>query len=82
MRSSIKMAKTDGSHLDGPGGDIANFNPQVEESSEPGRLDGNNVNMDKTVAAIQENSLMYQTLINARNRRSQIISETLDLAGR
>jgi len=82
MQSTIKMAKTDGSHLSGSAGDISSFTPEVEVSTDPARMDGNNVNMDKTVAAIQENSIMYQSLITARNKRSQIVSETLDLAGR
>ncbi|MBI5815130.1 MAG: flagellar basal body rod protein FlgB [Nitrospinae bacterium] len=82
MRSTMKMSTTNGAHLEGPGGDITSFTPETEVSAEPGRIDGNNVNLDKEIAALQENSIMYQAVLNARSKRGQIISETIDMAGR
>lgn len=78
MESKAPMLKTNEKHLSGPMENIQNFQPEIEVSNEPGRLDGNNVNLDKEMAGLAQTSLMYQTVLTARAKRGQIINETID----
>jgi len=69
MRNSVPMTKTNSGHISGATDNIKTFHPQVIESTDPGRIDGNNVNMDKEIAKQSENSLMYQTILTIRAKR-------------
>ncbi len=69
----IKMATTSPKHLSGVSGDLRNFQPQLVKSTEPSKMDGNNVNLDKEITEMNKNLTMYRAVITARSKRGKII---------
>ena len=78
MRPSAPLLRTDERHMQGPTDSLDTVNPEVVVSEEPGRLDGNNVNLDKEMISMTQTSTMYQAVITARGKRGQIINEVID----
>jgi flagellar basal-body rod protein FlgB len=78
MRPMAPLARTDSRHLPGPADSLDSVMPEAVVSTEPGRIDGNNVNLDKEVINMTQTSTMYQAVITARSKRGQIINETID----
>lgn len=60
---SLQMTTTDKLHL--VGSDTLSNNVQYLQKSEPSRLDGNNVNVDKEMADLAENQLLYDALVQS-----------------
>lgn len=65
---SVAMTTTDSRHIHGTLNEIKNFQAEVIESTDPAKLDGNNVNLDKEVAKMTQNSLEYQMIMAAKAR--------------
>lgn len=78
MRPAAPMLRTDSRHLHGSADNLETVMPQAVTSDEPGRVDGNNVNLDREMINMNQTSTMYQAIIAARGKRSQIINETID----
>jgi flagellar basal-body rod protein FlgB len=53
----FELARTDPRHVSGSG---APQRPQIVESADPARRDGNNVNLDREMAKMAETSLLFQ----------------------
>lgn len=77
-KSSMGMDKTNPRHMSGRSDDLNSYMPEVETSTEASRPDGNNVNLDKEVTKMMENSLMYQTIIAANKKRGGIIEAAIE----
>lgn len=78
MRPLAPLARTDSRHLQGPADSLDTVMPEAVVSDEPGRIDGNNVNLDKEMINMTQTSTMYQAVITARGKRGQIINEVID----
>ncbi len=76
-KPGIRMANTHPGHIGGAN-TLKNFQPEVAVSKEPGRIDGNNVNLDRVMADMSENSMMYNAVITAAKKRGQIISSGME----
>jgi len=72
------MLTTNPLHMAGTN-NLEHFQPEVLKSGAPGRLDGNNVNLDDELNKMNEVSLQYQTTITAYKRRGQIINAAIDM---
>lgn len=51
--------------------------PQVTEDLTPGRADGNNVRVDEEMAALSENALRYDALVECLTLRSAQLSTVI-----
>ncbi|MBF0292090.1 MAG: flagellar basal body rod protein FlgB [Nitrospinae bacterium] len=78
MRPLAPLVRTDSRHLQGPTDSLDTVMPEAVVSDEPGRIDGNNVNLDKEMINMTQTSTMYQAVITARGKRGQIINEVID----
>lgn len=78
MRPAAPLVRTDSRHLQGPTDSLDTVMPEAVVSDEPGRIDGNNVNLDKEMINMTQTSTMYQAVITARGKRGQIINEVID----
>lgn len=78
MRPAAPMLRTDSRHMQGAMDSMETVMPEAVVSDEPGRIDGNNVNLDREMINMNQTSTMYQAVITARGKRSQIINETID----
>jgi flagellar basal-body rod protein FlgB len=78
MQPAAPLIRTDARHMQGATDNLDTVMPETVVSEEPGRLDGNNVNLDKEMINMTQVSTMYQAVITARGKRSQIINETID----
>lgn len=78
MRPTAPMLRTDSRHMQGSMDSLEAVMPTAVVSDEPGRLDGNNVNLDTEMINMNQTSTMYQAVITARGKRSQMINETID----
>lgn len=76
-KPAVKMAKTHAGHIGGAN-TLQNFQPEVVISKEPGRLDGNNVNLDRVMTEMTNNSMMYNAVIAAAKKRGGIISSSME----
>jgi len=76
FRSTIKMSSTNAKHMEA-GGTLASFKPEITVSKDPGKLDGNNVNLDLEMAEMAQNTMMYQAIITASKKRGAIISSAV-----
>jgi len=78
----IRMRTTDPKHF---GGDkdspIKSVQPEIVVDKSPGRLVGNNVQMETEVAKLIENGMMYSAAIQAMIKRGSIIRSVV-LEGR
>ena len=79
-KSQAAMVKTDPRHMSGGVNNLNNYQPTIEISQDTPRLDGNNVNLDKEMTKMMENSLNYQTIIAARKKRGQIIDAAIEMS--
>ena len=80
-KPTVGMTKTHKGHIGGAN-TLKNFQPEVVISKDPGRLDGNNVNLDRVMTKMTENSMMYNAVIVAAKKRGQIISSSIEQGGR
>jgi flagellar basal-body rod protein FlgB len=55
--------------------DDVQFAPTVDQST--GRYDGNNVDVDTEMADLNENSVVYQTLVEVAKARFQILNSVI-----
>lgn len=78
----IRLKTTDPKHI---GGDkaspIKSVQPEIVVDKSPGRLDGNNVQMETEVVKLNENGMMYSAAIQAMIKRGSIIRSAV-LEGR
>lgn len=80
-KPTMKMAKTHKGHIGGAN-TLKNFQPEVVISKEPGRIDGNNVNLDRVMTEMTDNAMMYNAVIVAAKKRGQIINASIEQGGR
>ena len=78
MRPAAPLLRTDSRHIQGSADSLNTVMPEAIVSDEPGRIDGNNVNLDKEMINMAQTSTMYQAVITARGKRGQIINEVID----
>ncbi len=79
-KGKIKMSKTNPGHLGGGMDSLKNFTTDITVSKAPGRLDGNNVNLDKEVVKLMSASTKYNALLTARKARGKMISAAMENA--
>ncbi|VAX20749.1 hypothetical protein MNBD_NITROSPINAE01-1182 [hydrothermal vent metagenome] len=79
FRSNMKMTKTNANHINGASSSLKTYEPQLTTSNAPGRIDGNNVDLEKEVVAMKESSIMYQAIIVAKSKRGKLISSAMEI---
>ncbi len=69
----LKMKTTNSNHIQPSGGTLKNLKPQIEIDRSPGRIDGNNVDIDKEVTDMAEAQIAYEAAISAMKKRGAIV---------
>ena len=76
-KGGIKLNTTNPKHMSGQSS-LKNFQAQVQTSTAPGRVDGNNVNLDEQIVKMNQNKTMYDALITARGKRGKMTSNAME----
>lgn len=69
----LKMKTTNRSHIQPRDEALANLKPQIEVDRSPGRIDGNNVDIDREVTDMAETQIAYEAAISAMKKRGAIV---------
>lgn len=69
----LKMKTTNRNHIQPKGGTLANLEPRIEVDRSPGRIDGNNVDIDREVTDMAETQIAYEAAISAMKKRGAIV---------
>jgi len=77
--SNMKMSTTNANHIHGTASNLATYTPEITTSNAPGRVDGNNVDLEKEVVTMQESSMMYQAILTAKSKRGKMVSSAMDI---
>ncbi len=75
--SAMPMKATHAGHFGAPIQDIRSIQGVTDIDLTPGRIDGNNVDMEKEVSAFSETQIAYDAAITAMNKRSGIIKSAI-----
>lgn len=74
---SLPMKTTNAKHMEAQNSRIQSLRPTVEIDRSQGRLDGNNVNMEKEMITLTQTQLAYETAIAAMSKRGAMISAAI-----
>ena len=69
----LQVKSTHSRHITPSLPDFNSLNPEVVTDFSQGRIDGNNVDLDKEVTTLSETKLAYDAAITAMNKRGGII---------
>ena len=72
--NSLNMQTTNQKHI-GPAN--ANTEPEIIEESDASRSNGNNVNMDKEMAKMAENQIMYDAIAQLMTKRNSMVRSAI-----
>lgn len=75
--SAMPMKVTHAGHFGAPMQDIKGIQGVTDVDLTRGRIDGNNVDMEKEVTAFSETQMAYDAAITAMNKRSGIIKSAI-----
>ncbi|GAB4361590.1 MAG: flagellar basal body rod protein FlgB [Deltaproteobacteria bacterium] len=79
--NGVTLAKTNRLHLDGPGG-TGPAPVAADRETDPARVDGNNVVLEKEMAKMAENTIGYLTTVTLLSRKLRGIRYAIDEASR
>ncbi|MFA6760638.1 MAG: flagellar basal body rod protein FlgB [Sulfuricurvum sp.] len=80
--SELKLAKTDGAHLDPLSNESLDRAVLFFRDGHLARNDGNSVDLDVETSEMSKNSIMYNALVGAMKKNSGILRNAIDTAGR
>jgi flagellar basal-body rod protein FlgB len=80
-KSGNGLKKTHSSHLPGGGSDIENINPEIKIDNTSAGLDGNNVDIDKEVTKMAENTIMYNAVAQLVLKKFEGLKYAIDQGG-
>ncbi len=75
--SAMPMKATHAGHFGAPAQNIGSIHGITDIDLTRGRIDGNNVDMEKEVTAFSETQIAYDAAITAMNKRSGIIKSAI-----
>jgi len=73
----LPMKTTNPKHIASGVQDLQRMEPIVEVDSSPGRMDGNNVNMEKEVTSLAQTQLAYEAAITAMSSRGAMVKSAV-----
>jgi len=73
----LPLKTTDKKHIDASGSGKSRSEPVMEIDRSTGRLDGNNVNMEKEMTSLAETQLAYEAAISAMLKRGSIVKSAI-----
>lgn len=74
--SQLPLKTTNSKHIDASGG-MRSSEPVIEIDNSAGRLDGNNVNMEKEMVSLTETQMAYEAAISAMLKRGSIVKSAI-----
>ena len=80
--TDMKMKRTDTKHFPVGSGKIEKLKSELVTDDSPGGLDGNNVDMDKEMAELAKNSLLYNAVTQLIGEKFERIKYAIDQGGR
>lgn len=75
------LKKTNDKHLPGGVRDIEKITPEIIIDNTPSGLDGNNVNIDKEVTKMAENTIMYNAVAQLVRQEFEDLKYVIDQGG-
>jgi flagellar basal-body rod protein FlgB len=75
--NSMPLKTTNPKHIEAGSSSLQSLKPEVEIDQSPGRLDGNNVNLEKEMTSLTETQLAYEAAISAMLKRGGIIRSAI-----
>lgn len=75
--NSMKMKTTNLRHIQPKNEALAHFKPRIEVDKSPGRIDGNNVDIDREVTDMAEAQIAYDAAISAMKKREGIVKSAV-----
>ncbi len=73
MEGQLQMTNTNSKHF-GPSNDaVKALEPQPFELSDPSKSNGNNVNIDKEMAKLAENQILYTAFVQLMMKRGSTV---------
>ncbi|MBI3584298.1 MAG: flagellar basal body rod protein FlgB [Nitrospinae bacterium] len=75
------LKKTNDNHLPGGVRDIENIMPEINIDNTPSGIDGNNVDIDKEVTKMAENTIMYNAVAQLIRQEFEDLKYTIDQGG-
>lgn len=75
--NSLPLKTTNPKHIDASGNAMKTSEPVIEIDLSAGRLDGNNVNMEKEMIGLTETQMAYEAAIAAMTKRGGIIKSAI-----
>ena len=77
MGTKLPLKTTNPKHIDPSGNGMKTSEPVMEVDRSEGRLDGNNVNMEKEMTSLTETQVAYEAAISAMMKRGSIIKSAI-----
>lgn len=74
---SLPMKITNAKHMEAQNSGLQSLRPTIEIDRSQGRLDGNNVNMEKEMITLTQTQLEYEAAISAMSKRGAMISAAI-----
>jgi flagellar basal-body rod protein FlgB len=71
----IRMKRTHEKHMDNSSGSV--LNNEIVEDPNPGRPDGNNVNIDDELLKLSENNIQYNVSVQLMSKKLQHIKDAI-----
>lgn len=75
------LKKTNDNHLPGGVRDIENIKPEINIDNTPSGIDGNNVDIDKEVTKMAENTIMYNAVAQLVLKKFEGLKYVIDQGG-
>lgn len=75
--NQMKMKTTNPNHIQPQEQLLKNVEPRIEVDQSPGRIDGNNVDLDKEVTSMAEAQIAYNAAIAAASKRGAIVKSAI-----
>lgn len=73
----LKIKSTNPKHISASHPDFSTLNANISTDTSPGRIDGNNVNLEKEMTSLAETRLAYDAAITAMSKRGAIIKSAI-----
>ncbi len=74
--SELQLKTTNSKHISASGA-MNRLEPAIEIDSSEGRLDGNNVNMEKEMISLTETQMAYEAAISAMLKRGTMVKSAI-----
>ncbi len=77
--ANLKMEKTSNMHIVPKGSETG---IKIDESNNPARADGNNVDQNMEMASLSENAIVYNTAAEILNRKIKLLKFAIESGGK